>query len=107
MLFRSESFLRSSHYIEKLAAMGQLDSDDDPRIRELTEEEEDVLTEYFRLGSEIGMIKRIVDVSDLIPCPFSVRLEIRCSFLQTLTGYGRSVRKHESHTNRERRIAKA
>lgn len=57
-----ESFLCTYHYIEELASMRQLESDDDPRIREFTAEESKALDKYFSLTSEITMVKRIIDV---------------------------------------------
>ncbi|KAF8910642.1 hypothetical protein CPB84DRAFT_1958477 [Gymnopilus junonius] len=56
-----ESFLGTYHYIEALASMGQLESDDDPRIRELTAEDSKALDKYFAVTSEITMVRRIMD----------------------------------------------
>ncbi|KDR76210.1 hypothetical protein GALMADRAFT_156320 [Galerina marginata CBS 339.88] len=47
--------------IEKLASIGQLESDDDPRIREMTSEEQNSLDQYFNVTTELTTLRRIYD----------------------------------------------
>jgi hypothetical protein len=58
-----EKPLRSYSSIETLASMGGLENDDDPRIREMTEEASAELEKIFNITEEIIMLKRIVEVS--------------------------------------------
>lgn len=54
--------LGSSANISKLAAVSKFESDDDPRIREMSEGEDLALKRYLDLSSEISMVKRIIEV---------------------------------------------
>ncbi|KIM39862.1 hypothetical protein M413DRAFT_446786 [Hebeloma cylindrosporum] len=56
-----ETPLRSYSHIEALASMGKLENDDDPRIREMTEEARDELDKIFKLTKEIVMLERVVE----------------------------------------------
>ncbi|PPQ68669.1 hypothetical protein CVT25_012323 [Psilocybe cyanescens] len=56
-----EDQLDSSQNISKLASLGNFVSDDDPRVREMSEEEDMVLKKYLDLSSEISMVKRIIE----------------------------------------------
>ncbi|KAF9557411.1 hypothetical protein CPC08DRAFT_49520 [Agrocybe pediades] len=55
-----DEYLDSYSDIQKLSSMGYLETDDDPRIRELTLEEQDGLTKYFEITAEIAMVRRII-----------------------------------------------
>ncbi|KAF8954611.1 hypothetical protein BDZ97DRAFT_1928054 [Flammula alnicola] len=54
-----EDKLRYSSNIEKLASLGKLKSDDDPRVREMTEEETEVLDKYFKIRDNILFLKML------------------------------------------------
>lgn len=70
-----EDQLDSSQNISKLASLGNFVSDDDPRVREMSEEEDMVLKKYLDLSSEISMVKRIIEVG---PSPILYRSSTIC-----------------------------
>ncbi|KDR76211.1 hypothetical protein GALMADRAFT_247474 [Galerina marginata CBS 339.88] len=54
-----DGHLSSYENIEKLTSLSDLASDDDPRIREMTDEEQHGVDRYFRVVLEIMLMKRI------------------------------------------------